>query len=260
VSWPAIPRPFSSPSRASQGCTANIGVLGRLRNFRGIQERAGACHEIQKSQLISRAWRLLRSGARSAELPDGKQKMAGEGAHMSGMAGRYATALFELVLEEHAIDAVKADLDRFEALVTESADLDRLVRSPAFSSEQQMRALAAVLDLAGLRGLAAQFLLTVASNRRLFAMRDIIKAFRALVARHRGEVAARVTLAAPASERHLAAIRDALNSVTGKQVQVDVKIDPGIIGGLVVQLGSRMVDSSLRTKLNMMKHAMKEAS
>ena len=186
--------------------------------------------------------------------------MAGEGAHMSGMAGRYATALFELALEEHAIDVVKADLDRFEALVTENADLDRLVRSPVFSSEQQMRALAAVLDLAGLRGLATQFLLTVASNRRLFAVRDIIKAFRALVARHGGEVAARVTLAAPASERHLAAIRDALNSVTGKQVQVDVKIDPGIIGGLVVQLGSRMVDSSLRTKLNMMKHAMKEAS
>jgi F-type H+-transporting ATPase subunit delta len=186
--------------------------------------------------------------------------MAGEGAHMSGMAGRYATALFALALEEHAIDAVKADLDRFEALVTESADLDRLVRSPVFSSEQQMRALTAVLDLAGLRGLAAQFLLALASNRRLFAVRDIIKAFRAFVARHRGEVTARVTLAAPASERHLAAIRDALNSVTGKQVQVDVKIDPGIIGGLVVQLRSRMVDSSLRTKLNMMKHAMKEAS
>jgi F-type H+-transporting ATPase subunit delta len=186
--------------------------------------------------------------------------MAGEGAHLSGMAGRYATALFDLALEEHALDSVKADLDRFDSLLTESADLTRLVRSPVFSSEDQVRALSAVLGLVEIRGLATQFLLTVASNRRLFAVRDIIKAYRALVARHRGEVAAQVTLAAPASEYHLAAIKDALSSVTGKDVQVDVKIDPAIIGGLVVKLGSRMVDSSLRTKLNMMKHAMKEVS
>ncbi len=179
---------------------------------------------------------------------------------MTGMAGRYATALFELALEDSAVDAVKADLDRFEALATESDDLARLVRSPVFSSEEQMRALSAVLDVVGVRGLAGKFLLTVASNRRLFAVRDIIKAYRELVARHRGEVAAQVTVAAPASEHHLAAIRDALNAVTGKDVRVDLKIDPGIIGGLVVKLGSRMVDSSLRTKLNMMKHAMKDAS
>jgi F-type H+-transporting ATPase subunit delta len=179
---------------------------------------------------------------------------------MTGMAGRYATALFELALEESAVDAVKADLDRFEALVTENDGLARLVRSPVFSSEEQMRALSAVLDVVGVRGLAAKFLLTVASNRRLFAVRDIIKAYRELLARHRGEVAAQVTVAAPASERHLAAIRDALNAVTGKDVRVDLNIDPSIIGGLVVKLGSRMVDSSLRTKLNMMKHAMKDAS
>jgi len=186
--------------------------------------------------------------------------MAGEGAHLSGMAGRYATALFELALEENALDSVKADLDRFDTLLTASADLTRLVRSPVFSSEDQVRALSAVLGLAEIRGLATQFLLTVASNRRLFAVRDIIKAYGALVARHRGEVAAQVTLAAPASEHHLVAIKDALSSVTGKDVQVDVKIDPAIIGGLVVKLGSRMVDSSLRTKLNMMKQAMKEVS
>ena len=179
---------------------------------------------------------------------------------MSGMAGRYAAALFELAREANALDAVKADLDGFNALMAQSADLARLVRSPVFSSGEQVRALAAVLDLAGLRGLSAQFLLTVASNRRLFAVRDIIKAYAALVARQRGEVAAQVTLAQQPSERHLAAIQQALNAVTGKVVQVDVKVDPSIIGGLVVKLGSRMVDSSLRTKLNMMKHAMKEVS
>ena len=91
-------------------------------------------------------------------------------------------------------------------------------------------------------------------------MHDIIKAYRGLVARHRGEVAAQVSLAAAPSERHLSAIKEALDSVTGKNVKVDVKIDPSIIGGLVVKIGSHMVDSSLRTKLNMMKHAMKEVS
>jgi F-type H+-transporting ATPase subunit delta len=186
--------------------------------------------------------------------------VAGENAHMTGMAGRYATALFELAVEENALDAVNADLGRFNALVLESADLARLVRSPVFSSGEQVRALSAVLEAVGVRALAAKFLLTVAANRRLFAIRDIIRAYRELLSRHRGEVAAQVTLAAPASEQHLAAIKDALNSVTGKDVRVDLKIDPAIIGGLVVKLGSRMVDSSLRTKLNMMKHAMKEAS
>ena len=176
------------------------------------------------------------------------------------MAGRYATALFELALEANELDPVKADLEAFETLMAQSADLARMVRSPVFSSDQQGRALAAVLDLAGLRGLSAQFLLTVASNRRLFAVRDIIKAYSALVARHRGEIAAQVTLAQPPSERHLAAIREALNAVTGKDVVINVNVDPALIGGLVVKLGSRMVDSSLRTKLNMMKHAMKEVS
>ena len=176
------------------------------------------------------------------------------------MGGRYATALFELALEANALDAVKADLEAFDALIARSADLARLVRSPVFSSEEQVRALGAVLELAGLRGLCAQFLLTVASNRRLFAVRDIIKAYRALVARHRGEVAAQVTLAQAPSERHLAAIKEALDAVTGKDVMIDVKLDPALIGGLVVKLGSRMVDSSLRTKLNMIKHAMKEVS
>ena len=176
------------------------------------------------------------------------------------MAGRYATALFELALEANALDAVKTDLDAFDALIAQSADLARLVRSPVFSSEEQVRALGAVLDRAGLRGLCAQFLLTVASNRRLFAVREIIKAYRALVARHRGEVAAQVTLAQAPSERHLAAIKEALNAVTGKDVMIEVKLDPALIGGLVVKLGSRMVDSSLRTKLNMIRHAMKEVS
>jgi F-type H+-transporting ATPase subunit delta len=176
------------------------------------------------------------------------------------MAGRYATALFELALEQNAVDAARTDLDRFDALIAGNADLLRLIRSPVFSADEQVRALGAILDLAGVQGLSAQFLLTVAGNRRLFAVRDMIKAYRQLVARHRGEVSAEVRIAQEPSERHLTAIREALHAVTGKQVQVDVKVDPSILGGLVVKLGSRMVDSSLRTKLNLLRHAMKEVS
>jgi F-type H+-transporting ATPase subunit delta len=187
------------------------------------------------------------------------RQVAGEEPIISGMAGRYATALFELALDNNAVDAVRADLDRFDALVGESEDLRRLVRSPVFAADAQGKALAAVLDRAGIGGVTAQFLKVVTANRRLFAVRDMIRAYRALVARHHGEVSAQVTVAEPLSEAHRAAITDALKSVTDKDnVGLDVKVDPAIIGGLVVKLGSRMVDSSLRTKLNSIKHAMKE--
>ena len=175
------------------------------------------------------------------------------------MAGRYATALFELALDNKAVDAVKADLDKFEALLNESPELLRLVRSPVFGAEEQTRALAAVLDKVGIKGLTANFLRLVASNRRLFSVRDMIRAFRKLVARHKGEATADITVAEKLSDAHLRELKGALKSVTGKDVLVDVVIDPAIIGGIVVKLGSRMVDSSLRTKLNAIKHAMKEA-
>ena len=186
--------------------------------------------------------------------------MAADEPTVSGMAGRYATALFELALEEHAIDAVRDDLGRFGAMIDDSADLQRLVRSPVFTAEEQSKALTSVLDKAGIGGVAARFLKVVSSNRRLFAVRDMIRGFRTLVAQHKGETSATVTVAEKPSEEHLAAIKDALKAVTKKDVQVEVKVDPSIIGGLIVKLGSRMVDTSLRTKLNAIKHAMKEVS
>jgi F-type H+-transporting ATPase subunit delta len=175
------------------------------------------------------------------------------------MAGRYATALFDLAKEANAIDAVQADLARFDALVAESADLFRLVRSPAFSTDEQLKALTAVLDRAGIGGLAGNFLKLVTTNRRLFSVRDMIKAFGELVAQHKGEATAQVTVAEQLKDEHVQSLRDALKAVSGKNVSLDIKVDPAIIGGLVVKLGSRMVDSSLRTKLNAIKHAMKEA-
>jgi F-type H+-transporting ATPase subunit delta len=183
-----------------------------------------------------------------------------EGTIVSGMAGRYATALFELARDQKALDAVKADLDRFDALLGESPDLTRLVRSPVFSADQQGKALAAVLDLLRVGDLTAKFLQVVTANRRLFAVRAIIRDFRTLVAHHKGEVVADVTLAERPNDRQLAAITDALRAVTGADVQVALNVEPAIIGGLIVKLGSRMVDSSLRTKLKSIKHAMKEVS
>jgi len=185
-------------------------------------------------------------------------KVAGEDPNVSGVAGRYATALFELALESKAIDAVRADLAKFQGLMAESADLTRLVRSPVHSAAVQEKALAAVLKAAGIGGIAANFLRFVAKNRRLYGVADIIRGFDALVARHKGEVSAQVTVAEPLSAARLAEVQAALNQVTGKDVKVDVTIDPSIIGGLVVKLGSRMIDSSLRTKLYALKNAMKE--
>jgi F-type H+-transporting ATPase subunit delta len=176
------------------------------------------------------------------------------------MAGRYAHALFELALEEKATDAVRQDLDAFDTLIAGSPDLARLVGSPVFGADEQLAALSAILNKAGIKGLAANFLRAITTNRRLFAVRDMVRAYRALVARHKGEVIAQVTVAETLSDANLGALKDALKSATGgKDIDFNVRIDPAIIGGLIVKVGSRMIDSSLRTKLNAIKIAMKEA-
>jgi len=185
--------------------------------------------------------------------------VAAQDPSVSGVSGRYATALFELARDEKSVDAILADLNQFDALLNDSVDLKRLVRSPVFSSEVQMKALDAVMDKAGISGTSAKFLRVLTANRRLFAVSDVIRAFRALVAKFRDEATADVTVAEKLSDKNLDALKSALKSVTGKDVALNVNIDPSIIGGLVVKLGSRMVDSSLRTKLNSIKHAMKEA-
>ncbi len=185
--------------------------------------------------------------------------MAAQDPSVSGVSGRYATALFELAKDEKSVDAILADLNQFDALLSDSADLRRLVRSPVFSAEVQMKALDAVMDKAGISGTSAKFLRVLTANRRLFAVSDVIRAFRALVANFKGEATAEVTVAEQLNDKNLDALKAALKTVTGKDVALNVKVDPSIIGGLVVKLGSRMVDSSLRTKLNSIKHAMKEA-
>jgi F-type H+-transporting ATPase subunit delta len=186
--------------------------------------------------------------------------VAGEDPIISGMAGRYATALFELALENKAVDKVKKDLEQFDELVENNPNLLRLVRSPVFGADEQLKALGAILDKAGIKGVAANFLRVITTNRRLFAVRDMIRGYRALVARHKGEVTAQITVANKLTEKNLDALKSALKSVTGgKDIDLEIDVEPAIIGGLIVKIGSRMIDSSLRTKLNAIKFAMKEA-
>ncbi|GJD77136.1 ATP synthase subunit delta [Methylobacterium gregans] len=178
---------------------------------------------------------------------------------VAGMAGRYASALFDLARDERQIDEVAAGLDRFDALLKESADLRRLVKSPVFTAEQQAAAIAAVIEKAGVTGLAANFIRLTAANRRLFALPGMITAFRALVQGSKGIVRAEVRVAEKPSDAVLEEITASLRDIAKSEVAVDLHVDPSLIGGLVVKMGSRMVDASLRTKLNGIRLAMREA-
>jgi F-type H+-transporting ATPase subunit delta len=182
-----------------------------------------------------------------------------DGPILSGVAARYASALFELARDGRAVDAVAADLDRFDRFIQESPDLQRLIRSPVFTAEEQVSAIAAVLDRAGIGGLAGNFIRLVASKRRLFALPDMIRAFRELVADHKGIVRAQVVLADRPSETVLGDITSALKEVAKAEVALDIRVDPSLIGGLIVKMGSRMVDASVRTKLNAIRLSLNEA-
>ena len=176
---------------------------------------------------------------------------------VAGMPGRYATALFELAQESDAIEAVEADLDGFDRLLDESSDLRRLVRSPVFSAEDQIRALDAILTQAGAGALASNFIKLTARNRRLFAIRDMIAAYRSLAAAARGEVTAEVISAQQLKPEQVEAIKSELRAAQGRDVKLTQRVDASILGGLIVRIGSRMIDNSIRTKLQNLKLAMK---
>jgi F-type H+-transporting ATPase subunit delta len=188
----------------------------------------------------------------------GKVPVADASHRTSGVAERYASSLFELAVEAGSIDAVGADLDKFQSLLDQSEDLKRLIESPVFSAEDQAQAIAAIAEKAGIAGLVGNFLKVVANNRRLFAVPGMIRAYRAIAAEHRGEITAEVTSAHALDEAQETELKAALKGVTGKDVTVSVTVDPSILGGLIVKIGSRQIDSSLRTKLSTLKLALKE--
>jgi F-type H+-transporting ATPase subunit delta len=181
--------------------------------------------------------------------------MASSGA--SGLAGRYAQALFDLASERGALDAVATDLATVRRMLDESPDFTRLVRSPVIKREAAARAIAALVKGSGFNTLTGNFLGLLARNRRLFELAGMIAAFQHLLANSRGEIAAEVVSATTLSDRHIAAVTDALKAATGAKVALSARVDPALLGGMIVRVGSRMVDSSLRTKLQKLELAMK---
>jgi F-type H+-transporting ATPase subunit delta len=178
---------------------------------------------------------------------------------VSGVAGRYASALFSLAEDDRQTEAVAQSLAKLDALIAESPDLGRLVRSPVFSAGDQLLGLNAILDKEGIGGIAANFVRLVTVKRRLFFIRQMIADYRKLYDASRGVTRAEVTSALALSDANLAALKDQLKGASGgREVDLDVKVDPSIIGGLIVKLGSRMVDGSLKTKLSAIRLAMKE--
>jgi F-type H+-transporting ATPase subunit delta len=180
--------------------------------------------------------------------------------NVSGLAQRYATALFELAQEEHQLDAVAKDLEAIRKLIDGNDDLKRLVRSPVFSREEQANAMGAILDRVGVHPLTRRFVLFVASQHRLFALQDMARGFAKQLADMRGEMTARVTSASALSATQVAALKATLKSAFGgRDVGLEAQVDPSLLGGIVVKVGSRMIDSSLKTKLTNLAHAMKGA-
>jgi len=176
----------------------------------------------------------------------------------TGVAGRYASALFELADGAKSLDQVAQDLTTFRNLVAESAELARLIASPVVGRALQGKALLAVLDAAGISGLTRNFVGTVAANGRARDLPAMASAFLAELARRRGETAATVTSAVPLSPAQLQQLSDALRSVLGSnKVSIDARVEPDILGGLVVKVGSRLFDSSIRSKLQRLQLAMK---
>jgi len=183
--------------------------------------------------------------------------VATEGTGVSGLASRYATALFELADENKALDETAKDLTLIRSYLAESADLRRLVASPLLARADQARAMDAVLAQAGVGDLVRKFIGLVARNRRLFALSGMIEGYLAELARRRGEETALVIAAQPLTDAQLAAVTDVLKQAMGSKMAVDVKVDPDLIGGMIVKVGSRMIDASVRTKLTKLKLAMK---
>ncbi len=183
--------------------------------------------------------------------------MVAELSIVSGVGGRYANALFELAEADKALDTIAGELDRLTALIAESPELRRLVRSPLFGRKLQQAALAAIEEKAGFSALLRRFLGVMVRNRRLGALEDAMRQFRLLLARQRGETVARVVSAVALDPKQVEAVRAALRGVLGGVVTIDPAVDPSLIGGLMVRVGSKLYDASLRTKLENIEIAMK---
>jgi F-type H+-transporting ATPase subunit delta len=183
---------------------------------------------------------------------------AGSGV-VSGIASRYAGALFELAAEGGALETAERDLKSLKASIAGSPDFRKFLTSPVYDADDQSKAIAAIADKAKFSPLTKNFLALIAKNRRLFALEGMIAAFFARLAEHRGEVTAEAVSASPLNDEQMKRLRHEIEAKVGKAVNLSTSVDPDLLGGLVVKVGSTMIDSSLRTKLNRLKSVMKGA-
>jgi F-type H+-transporting ATPase subunit delta len=242
--------------------------------------RSAAAHLLRRTEacvrtpaLSGRALRALRifvvkigGKARHSSIPDptlssegkrGQFYVAAQEKGVSGLAERYAVALFDLADERKALDAVAGDLQSLRALLRESADLRRLIRSPVLSRDAQGKGITALAETAQLSPLTRNFLGLLAHNRRLFALPEMIQSYLSRLAEKRGEVTAHVATAQDLSPQQRDAVGEQLRKAVGRKVAVDIEVDPSLLGGIVVRVGSRMVDASLKSKLHRLQLAMK---
>ncbi|MEP9401458.1 F0F1 ATP synthase subunit delta [Sphingomonas sp. VNH70] len=175
----------------------------------------------------------------------------------ASLSGRYATALFGLAQDQGRSSAVESSLKTLQEAIAESDDLSALIKSPLIGRDEAARTLSALVPVLGLDPITANFLGVLAQNRRLGDLPAIIRAFRELAARSRGETNAEVTSAHPLDDAQVEALRQQLRSRVGREVAIDLKVDPSLLGGLIVKIGSQMIDSSIKTRLNTLAHAMK---
>lgn len=176
----------------------------------------------------------------------------------STIAGRYATALFELAVEQGALDQAEADVAALKSALGESADLSRLISSPIYGRADQARAMSALAGQMGLGSVVSNLIGVMAQKRRLFVLPGVLEIFGALLAEHRGEVTAKVTAARLLTDEQIDALKSTLKQKLERDVKLDIMIDPAIIGGLIVKVGSRMIDTSIRSKLAGLQNAMRE--
>lgn len=189
-------------------------------------------------------------------MEDGK-RVETNGGIQASLSGRYAVALFDLARDANALDTVAQSLSGLKAAIAQSPDFKGLINSPVLSRDASGKTIAAVASAMGIDPLTTKFLGVLAQNRRLGQLGAVIRTYETLLSNHKGEVRAEVTSAHPLDAQQIAALTQSLRSRVGRSVAVDAKTDPAILGGLVVKIGSQMIDSSIRTRLNSLAMAMK---
>src|SRR6185312_8335412 len=238
---------------------ASSGCAEPAKHVRNRADLAGPMSHWRGSEVVF--FEVQYGQCRDPPLPgaqiEDRLPLVAESTGISGLAERYAAALFELADERHALDEAAGDLRELRAMLAASPDLGRLVRSPVLSRAEQGKAMAVLVENAKLSQLTADFIAIVARNRRLFAVPAMIEAYLNKLAERRGEVTAEITAAQPLNAAQQDALGEQLRRVVGGRVAVDVRVDPSLLGGMIVKIGSRMVDGSIKGQLQRLQLSMK---